>query len=355
MYGGTKVKQKYELLKVYADVNNILNKIDFNELFTGFHKYKFALYNRAEIAIDGYIIPYQEEFKSNTSIFYKGEYIAIWNMELDNVEDIEILAYCLVHEMFHCYQEDNNEKRYPNDMELLNYPDDIDNYLGKYNENLYLSDAYELHDIKQLHKFFQIRDNRLKIYPDFVCQEMKAETLEGMAEYIGLKALKTINEEKYNSLVKDYLTKLRLENELLFDIRRISYYSGTIFLLCLDLFEFEIKNNFDDDKTAYEQNHMDSMEIVAEIHPYDFVQRCYTEILKEKEAKINKHISNSTYTKCYAFICGYDPMNMFCFKNMIYCSHFVCLNENDNVRGINDVVVLELAKDSNRDIVGYYI
>ena len=60
------MKQKYELLKVYADVNNILNKIDFNELFTGFHKYKFALYNRAEIAIDGYIIPYQEEFKSNT-------------------------------------------------------------------------------------------------------------------------------------------------------------------------------------------------------------------------------------------------------------------------------------------------
>ena len=203
MYGGTKVKQKYELLKVYADVNNILNKIDFNELFTGFHKYKFALYNRAEIAIDGYIIPYQEEFKSNTSIFYKGEYIAIWNMELDNVEDIEILAYCLVHEMFHCYQEDNNEKRYPNDMELLNYPDDIDNYLGKYNENLYLSDAYELHDIKQLHKFFQIRDNH--------------------------------------------------------------------------------------------------------------------------------------------------------FKNMIYCSHFVFLNENDNVRSINGVVVLELAKDSNRDIVGYYI
>lgn len=40
---------------------------------------------------------------------------------------------------------------------------------------------------------------------------------------------------------------------------------------------------------------------------------------------------------------------------MIYCSHFVFLNENDNVRSINDVVVLELAKDSNRDIVGYYI
>ena len=34
---------------------------------------------------------------------------------------------------------------------------------------------------------------------------------------------------------------------------------------------------------------------------------------------------------------------------------FVFLNENDNVRSINDVVVLELDKDSNRDIVGYYI
>lgn len=294
------MKQKFELLKVYTDVNNILNKIDFNELYDGFHKYRFALYNSNEIIIDDKIIPYQEEFKGNTSIMYEGEHIAIWNMEMDNVEDIQILAYCLVHEMFHCYQEDNNEKRYPNDMELLNYPEDIDNYLGKYNENLYLDDAYEFHDVKLLHKYFQIRDNRMKIYPDYVCQEMKAETLEGMAEYIGLKALKLINEEKYNSLVNEYLIKLRLENELLFDIRRISYYSGAIFLLCLDLLGFEIQKIIKSDKTIYEQNHLDSIEVVAEIHQYNFIKKCYTKLLKEKEEKIKEHISSTTYIKCNA-------------------------------------------------------
>lgn len=123
----------------------------------------------------------------------------------------------------------------------------------------------------------------------------------------------------------------------------------------LDLFGFGIKNKFGGDKTIYGQNHLDSIEVGSEIYQYDFVQRCHTEIIKEKEARINEHILSSTYKKCHAYICGYDPMDMFRFRNMIYCSHFVCLNEKDKVKSINNAVVLELAKGSERDIVGYYI
>lgn len=48
-------------------------------------------------------------------------------------------------------------------------------------------------------------------------------------------------------------------------------------------------------------------------------------------------------------------MNMYRFDNMVYCSHFVCLNENGNIKSINNAVVLELNRGSERDIVGYYI
>ena len=73
---------KMDLLQSYNAVNAILNTIDFNALFEGFHKYRFALYTSKEIIIDGKIIPYQDGFRGNTSISYEGEYIAIWNLTL---------------------------------------------------------------------------------------------------------------------------------------------------------------------------------------------------------------------------------------------------------------------------------
>ena len=348
------MKLEMNLLETYDVIDAILNKIDFNNLFAGFHKYRFALYSSKEIIIDKKAIPYQEDFRGNTSKMYEGEYIAIWNMELDPIDDMEQLAYCLVHEMFHCHQQTNNETRYPSDLELLNYPDDEQIFLEKYNENRYLAYAYEAEDITQMKKFFTIRNSRLKRYPSVVSEELKVETLEGMAEYIGLKAFKYINEEKYNALVKDYLEKLRAESNLLFDARRISYYSGAIFLLCLEMFVFSVNNAFDSEQTIYEQNNIEFLEIPAEVHPYNFVHQNYVEFVKEKEAKIEEHISQSKYIVCDASICGYDPMNMFRVRDLIYCKNFVCLNENGKVKVINSSVVLKLADGSNQEVVGYY-
>lgn len=349
------LKTEIDLLNTYNVVNAILNRIDFNNLFVGFHMYRFALYSSKEIIIDGKTIPYEENFRGNTSIMYEGEYIAIWNLEIDPINDMEQLAYCLVHEMFHCHQRANNETRYPSDFELLNYPDDEENFLRKYNENRYLADAYESRDITQLYKFFCIRESRFNAYPSMVRQELKAETLEGMAEYIGLKALKYINEEKYNTFVTDYLGKLRKESNLLFDVRRISYFSGAIFFLCLEIFGFSVNNDFGSEQTLYEQNTIDFKEIIPEVHSYSFVHRNYVQLVHEKESKIKEHISHAKYILSDAFICGYDPMNMFRVRDMIYCNYFVCLNESGKVKNINSAVVLKLAKGSNQDVVGYYL
>ena len=343
------------LLQLYSTVNTILNTIDFNSLFNGFHKYRFALYTSEEIIIDGKIIPYQDGFRGNTSIFYDGEYVAIWNMEFDPIDDPEKLAYCLIHEMFHCHQYTNNETRYPSDFELLNYPDDVENFVNKYNENKYLTDAYEQRDIELLRKFAYIREMRYKIYPSMVRQELKAETLEGMAEYIGLKALECINAEKYRAVVNDYLGKLKAESNLLFDVRRISYFTGTIFFLCLEQFGFSVNNVLDSEETAYEQNRIDIKDVTAEIISYSFILNNYKKLQQEKRSKVEEHIKHSKYIESHAFICGYDPMNMFRIDDVIFCSYFVCINENDKVKTINSAVALKLAKGSNQSIVGYYI
>ena len=343
------------IMKAYAEVALILDKLNYNALFDGFRRYRFALYAGSEIVIDGRSMPYSSEFMGNTSIMFEGEYIAIWNMESDPVEDVERLAYCLVHEMFHCHQRANDEKRYPSDLDLLMYPDDIENYNAKYNENRYLADAYENRDIECLKKFASIRAGRFARYPFMVHQEMKAETLEGMAEYIGLKALKQIAPEKYEAAVEDYLIKLRADSGLLFDIRRISYFAGTIYFLCLDEFGFAVRNAFDPDKTAYEQNNINTDGVTAEISKYDFIGKQYAEIMDSRTAELQEHMARSEYTECYAVIYGYDPMNIFRVGDIIYCRHFVFLETKDGMKPIYSAAALKLAEGSVKEVVGYYV
>lgn len=343
------------LSEIYQKVDSILDTLDFSALLAGFHKYRFAVYDSREICLDGNVIPYEDGFRGNTSKLHGGEYIAIWNVEFSPVEDMETLAYLLVHEMFHCHQQSNGESRFPSDLALLNYPDDADNFTKKYNENLYLADACEKCDIRQLERFAAIRAQRFAAYPEMVTQEYKAETIEGMAEYIGLKALKAINEEKYVSCVRRYLGELRAESSLLFDVRKISYDTGTVFFLCLDAFGRKIENDFGSGLTAYEQNPVNTDGVEAEVRPYDFIGRKYAALLEEKERKIAAHMARSRYVDCDAFICGYDPMNMFRVRNMVYCSYFVALNEDGQTKTIDNAVLLVLAEGSDRQICGYYI
>lgn len=65
----------------YRAVDKVLDTLDFNALFAGFHKYKYALCTGSEICLDGKMIPGQDFFRGNTAIEYNGEYLAIWNME----------------------------------------------------------------------------------------------------------------------------------------------------------------------------------------------------------------------------------------------------------------------------------
>ncbi len=345
-----------QLLNTYHAANQILNTLDYPALFAGFHKYKFALYNSEWVCLDGKLIPYETCFMGNTSITYKGELVAIWNIEADPTQDMEHLAYCLVHEMFHCHQKEHHEARYPSDLALLSYPDDLDHFLKKHHENRFLAEAYEEQDIETFKKFHALRSTRFHQYPDMVSQELRAETLEGLAEYVGLMALQRINADKFLSIVNSYVKKLKTADQLLFDIRRISYYCGAIYFLCLDRFGVAEKCTFGSKQTAYEQNaaHF-SGNIPIEITPCPDISCHHSELLKTKKAVITDHISKSTFIPCHATICGYDPMNMFRMDDILYCSHFICLNIDGNTKMLQCAVALKMKDHTNNEITGYYI
>lgn len=343
------------LLQAYHAVDEVLGTLDFGALSAGFHRYKYALYTGSEICLDGQMIPYQDDFRGNTVLEYGGEPIAIWNLEADPAEDTELLAYLLVHEMYHCHQRANNEKRYPSELTLLRYPADIENFEKKYNENLYLADAWEKRDEKALQAFARIRAMRMKAYPAMVRQEFMVETIEGMAEYVGLKALHTINREKFAAVTGEYLQKLRAQDGVLFDVRRSCYYSGALYALCLERLGRKIQNVFDSEQTVYEQNPTDLSDGGAvEIKRYNFISHQYAKRSEKTEKRIAECIGQGEYTPCKALICGYDPMNMFRAGDFVYCKDFVCLDTGGTIQTVSAAVVLQLEENSDQSIKGYY-
>lgn len=48
------------------------------------------------------ILPKTDEFLANTAILYMSKYIATWYLTEET--NLDILAYKMVHEMFHAYQ-----------------------------------------------------------------------------------------------------------------------------------------------------------------------------------------------------------------------------------------------------------
>lgn len=249
----------------------------------------------------------------------------------------------------------NNETRYPDDLELLSYPDDTENFVKKITKTGILPPPMKNAISNRCGKIAYIRKMRNQVYPAMVRQELKAEGLEGIAEYIGLKALKQINAEKYRAIIQEDLEKLKAESSLLFDIRRISYFTGTIYFLCLEQFGLSVKNAFGTEETANEQNRPEIANVTAEIADCSFVLKHYSQLLAEKKAKTEAHIKRSQYIESDAVICGYDPMNMFRMDDTIFCRHFVFLNENGGIKAIHSAVALKLAEGSNRRIAGYYV
>lgn len=64
-------------------------------------------------------------------------------------EDEEELAAGIVHEMFHSFQQETGEMRYPNNLEILDYQLNAGNFTIKYMENILLAKAYMTSKIQQ--------------------------------------------------------------------------------------------------------------------------------------------------------------------------------------------------------------
>ena len=332
--------------ELYNKVLDNLKKIDFEKLWKGFTKYDFALYTSKEVYFEDRIIPWDERFIGNTAIKYEDKYIAIWDVEHDFLndgnKDIDKLCANMIHEMFHAFQFECGETRFPRDLVTLDYPDDLQNFCLKYEENKILANSFYETDLavkKQLlEKFYSIRIRREGLIGEMSKCEYLSETSEGIAEYVGTMALKQLSKEKYIERMKLYTDNLRKFSLLQLNIRRISYFSGPVFLVVAhDLgisFEHPLSNQ---DKTVFEIiannfNYIDTEDVQLDI---DLIKQAINENIANKKDIIDKFMqsTNRVATKGSFYISGYDPMNMIKLDNKILCKTFISLTDVNTNQG----------------------
>jgi len=348
--------------ELYKIVNEIIDSLDFDKIWAGFAKFNFALYDKDNVCFGDEVIPYDNRFLGNTSIEYNGEFIAIWYVEDPHREDSHILAADLVHEMFHAFQRTRGERRYPNDLIMLDYPNNVENYAIRHMENVLLADAILREELgakrESLENYIAMRKYRENLIGDIIKQEYYAETIEGMAEYAGCMALKQISYEKYLNRVRGFIEDLTILDNRFFDTRRLSYYAGAVFCMLLSETGTSIRHKIGEtEKPLFslltESTRAKKPTINIDIEDLTKKIEKYT---NDKKSNFDEFFKTANETvEGNFYICGYDPMNMIKIDDMILCSHFVMLKSNDNVEPIfiKGPIVVNLKKNSTNEVCSF--
>ena len=339
-----------ELLSQFQAVSAQLDRLDFAALYPEYHRFPFALYNEEQVCLEGQLFPWDDRFLGNTSIEYEGQRIAIWSVALDPLPPVS-LAASMAHEMFHCFQFEQGERRFPDDLRLLNAPTERDFYRLKLAENRALAAACRTGDAAEFRRFAALRNERAARFPQIAAEEWKAETIEGTAETVCLRALRVLDPTQYAETQERYLAKLENDLPLLFDARRLCYYTGTVLCLALERLGLPLYNDFTD-TTLYEQNRPTEA-LCADAPEEAALTALFTEHTQKQQALIEAHRQAHAFIPCEAAICGYDPMNMVRLGQALYCSHFLFIRQGETTHRLDGPVLAQLAPESDRRITGY--
>lgn len=287
------------------------------------------------MCLGGAVLPRDGSLRGNTAIRYTGELTAIWDVGSGET-DPDLLSADLVHEMFHALQMEQGETRFPDDFAALDYPLDVVNFSRKLSENRLLCRALRAEEQEERRKllgdFCALREARREKLGPVLDQELLPETVEGMAEYMGLRALSRLSEEKYQRRLENMLRLLEEPGPLLLDVRRMSYYTGAVLLLASEAAEILFEHLLTETHSVYEliRPHLPCAE--APSVPVDeTIEALITSRTMERRDTLSRFFRTASPPVSGDFeVCGYDPMNMFQTGRLLYGSHFWLLRDRKN-------------------------
>ncbi|MFY9395501.1 MAG: hypothetical protein WAP12_02070 [Saccharofermentanales bacterium] len=349
--------ERHMLLDTYQKLEKRLARLDFTSLWQGFVKRSYALYTDESMCICGKLLPKPDYFYGNTAIEYDGKMIAIWMLKPEQAEtdeDLDKLAAKLVHEMFHVMQMENGESRFPHDLELIAFPLDpelvaltnrendlLEGYADRMtsDDNVSETDRQKqlgLDAITILAKIAEIRSAMRTLSDGATINAWRAETIEGVAEYVGFKSLRQLNSELAAREVSVYVTNLRKATEAL-DHRRHSYYAGLLLSSLADTAGIDFNRSFASEKTLWEfieEQVLASQDIsmTRKLTLTDEeLEKAHAIVDMEKtrrEEKLASFQAKFPLKKpVQASICGYDPMNIMRVGDFLLSTSFLMIDQ----------------------------
>lgn len=365
--------------EIYQEVLNRVHSISFETLWTQFKPYEFALYDHERVYFQNGDLPVTEAFMGNTTILYEGRQIAIWHVSESDLLDLDRLTANLIHEMFHAHQSVCGETRYFSDLVGLSYPMVAKNVAMKHQEYGYLIQAHvtcDKHEKKRLFKkFVELRETRYAELGDMCNYEKAIETIEGVAEYIGLSVMRTLNHASYSKRQAEVIKKLSEINEALLDTRQLCYDSGALICLVAEALNFSFKESlvpnlkyvYDCIKDSFMTDTiMDNTILIEDVKEQSILEPSI-ETLTTIEAMIEKYSKklrtlvevivldpNSEIFKGDFSYCGYDPMNFKRYGNYVYHKHFLGVNLENGPQFLMGTYVTESETDDLTHFTRYY-
>lgn len=324
------------MIKRMKELEKALNQINYDDLWKGFSKTKYAIYddkkffiNDAE-GIDMELIErdssfegkVNERFIGNTAILLNDNYVAIWNMSTvtENIKN-EKLASLLVHEMFHCFQFANGEKRFPNELLGLDYPITIENINLRTLERQYLLNA-SLETNKEKKKelitlYFSIRNKRGSLIGSILDYEKAIESVEGIAVYIEFKTLTQLNNEDKISNLREYTLGFTDVNDKNLKIRHSSYIQGLLLSLIADDYIPDWKDKFMNTRSFLSDFVQKELDIEVKDVDIDYenmilIEACVNNWINQRNLafdNFNKKTKSNTLKDGFE-LTSFDPINI---------------------------------------------
>lgn len=336
-----------QLENIYKSIQDRLSRIDFDALWHGFSSTKFAIYDETQVYFDGNYLAKTDEFLANTSIIYRGEHIAIWNVGISGSLDFDELTSKIVHEMFHAFQQQSHENRYPNELEAVQrYTYTSRNLTLKLEEAKYLKAFLQGKQPSDLETFLKLRQLRFKAFPYEANYEAQVEQIEGSAQYVECLALEQLNPAKGHAAWQRLLDSIQ-HIECYFPIRVISYDIGAVVLRALDVTGTKariIQSNLPFSIAMLKEVEVDAIQVPMNVEIEKQISAYMTQTKSIIDAALHKQdcVLEGDFP-----LLGINVYNARCEGKYLTSTYFVMVEDAGQPRVLNGNFVIEL-NDSGR-------
>lgn len=336
------------------ELDRCIKKIDFNILWDHFTPSNYAIYNDEKFYINDdlglkinlikkdscFIGAVDERFVGNTAILIDGQYVAIWNEKYitENTKDTK-LASLLIHEMFHCFQYRNGEKRFPNELLGVEYPITVDNISLRMLERECLLNTVIEQDMEQqrknLNTFFGIRNRREKLIGRALDYEKAIESVEGIAVYVELKSFTILENKDIITGLKEYIEGFIDINQENLKIRHSTYNQGLLLGLAADKLIPNWKKRFTESDLylsdfLQKELNIQGDNIIYSNKKVDLIKSCVInwEMQRDEEFDEFERGKGTNVLLEDIAITGFDPMNLIKRKKEIIHKNFLRIKNN---------------------------